>query len=301
MPKAIPNSPGTQVLEIQLSERPIGAMVTGLDVTQTLSVTAVDAVRRLIEERAVVAIRGQRVEPEQLVAFARNFGKLQVNVRAEIVDGELPEITYISNVFEAGKPVGSHDAGTLWHADLCYLPRPSHLTFLYAQEVPTKNGRSYGATQFAGMAAAFAALDESVQDQLMSLTAAHGYRYMWNKKAKLFGKRPELPEKELVERFPPDAMHPVVRIHPTTGQKCLYVNEGYTRRIFGLAEPDAEALLNQLLKHATQERFIYRHAWDVGDILVWDNCAVQHKATFDYGPHMRRLMQRCVVEGDKPV
>ena len=96
-------------------------------------------------------------------------------------------------------------------------------------------------------------------------------------------------------------MHPVVRTHPVTGRKCLYVNEGYTRRILGLAEPEAEALLNQLLEHATQERFIYRHSWEVGDILVWDNCAVQHKATFDYGPDMRRLMQRCVVEGHKPV
>ena len=286
---------------VNLPDSPIGASITGLNAVESLRPETFAKIDKVLNERAVVAIRGQSPTGRQLVAFARQFGTIQVNVRTEITDGQLPEITYISNVFEDGRPLGSHDAGTYWHSDLCYLAHPSKLTLLYALEVPRRNAKSYGDTQFAGMASAYDALDESVKRRLEGMQAANGYRYMWNKKARQFGKRAILSDAELAARYPPDAVHPVVRTHPVNGRKCLYINEGYTRCLVGLPPEQSDALLAELLKHVTRPEFIYRHQWQIGDILIWDNCAVQHKATFDYEPPMRRLMQRCVIEGEAPL
>ena len=284
-------------MEIRSSGGPIGAEITGIDVSRPVADADFAAIEAALDRYAVIVIRDQSLTGAQLADFARRFGPLQINVRAEANADESPEVFWVSNVTKDGKPVGSHDAGRYWHSDLCYLERPSRMTLLHALEVPEKDGVVYGDTQFAGAAAAYDALPAATKARLDGLKAANGYRYMWNRKALEFGKRPVLSEKEL-EKYPPDAIHPVVRTHPKTGRKCLYVCDGYTHRILGIPEEESAALLRELFAHAVKPAFLYSHKWRVGDLLMWDNCAVQHKATFDYAPPLRRLMQRCTVEGD---
>ena len=286
--------------ELNSKDGPIGGEIRGIDLAHPISEATFADIESAFYRRSVVVFRNQNLTPDELVAFSRRFGTPQANVRAEIQNSLAPEITLISNITENGKPVGSHDAGRYWHSDLCYLNKPSKLTLLYAVEVPERDGVVYGDTRFASAAAAYDALPNDMKHRLDGLTAANGYRYMWNKKAREFGVRPVLNDQEL-ERYPPDAVHPVIRTHPATGRKCLYVNEGYTRKILDIPEAESDALLQTLCAHAVKPDFIYRHNWRVGDVLVWDNCAVQHKATFDYAPPLRRCMQRCAVEGPVPV
>lgn len=283
-----------------LEDGPIGAAITGIDLACDISDNAFRDIQRAVAERSVVVVRDQIDLPSSaLVAFARRFGTLQVNVRAEANNEANPEIFWVSNVNENGKPLGSHDAGRYWHSDLCYLEKPSDLTLLHALEVPSKDGISYGATQFASTSAAYDALPEEVKVRIDGRTARNGYRFMWNRKAQEFGKRPVLIKDELA-KFPDDAVHPIVRTHPRTGRKCLYICDGYTHRINGLPEEESDTLLAALFNHLTRKEFRYNHNWQVGDLLIWDNCAVQHKARFDYPPELRRRMQRCTIEGAVP-
>ena len=276
-----------------------GAEITGLDLSKPISDKVFSEVEATLNRYSVVVIRGQELTGEQLAGFSRRFGPLQVNVRAEANNGEAPEIYWISNITKDGKPVGSHDAGRYWHSDLCYLEKPSRATLLNAIEVPEKDGRAYGDTCFISVADAYDALSDGMKQRLSGLRAANGYRFMWNKKALEFGLRPVLSEKEL-EKYPADAIHPVVRTHPHTGRKCLYVCEGYTHRIVDLPEAESDELLQELFAHITQPAFAHNHNWRIGDLLIWDNCAVQHKAANDFQLPLRRLMQRCTVEGRTP-
>ena len=280
---------------------PIGAAITGIDLAGPLEDSVIGKIEAALDAHAVVVIRENLLTPSQLAALAHRFGTPQINVRAEARSAQTPEIFWISNIAEDGKPVGSHDAGRYWHSDLCYLDAPSKYTLLNAIEVPEKDGRVFGATRFASAVAAYDALPDPMKARLEGLKAANGYRYMWNRKAREFGLRPVLSETELAARFPPDAIHPIVRTHPVTGRKCLFVCDGYTHRIEGLPKDESDALLRALFDHLADPRFHYVHEWRAGDLLMWDNCAVQHKATSDYDLPLRRLMQRCTIEGTVPV
>jgi len=274
----------------------IGAEITGIDVSRPVGEAEFSQIASALDRYAVVVIRDQSLTSAKLAGFSRLFGTPQVNVRAEVNNEETPEVGWISNVTTEGRRLGSHDAGRYWHSDLCYLEKPSKLTLLHALEVPEKEGVIYGDTEFAGMAAAYDALPQAIKARIGGLKAANGYRYMWNRKAREFGVRKLLTESEL-EQYPPDAIHPVVRTHPSTGRKCLYVCDGYTHRILGIPKDESDELLQYLFEHVIRADFRYRHKWRVGDILMWDNCAVQHKANFDYAPPLRRVMQRCTIEG----
>ena len=279
---------------------PIGTAITGLDLGEDLSEGEFQTVQETVNARAVVVIRDQVALPsERLVTFARLFGTPQVNVRADANNEANPEVFWVSNVHENDKPLGSHDAGRYWHSDLCYLEKPSDVTLLHALEVPAKDGVSYGATEFISATAAYDSLSDDLKEKIAGVTARNGYRYMWNRKAHEFGKRPVLSDAEL-KKFPEDAVHPIVRTHPRTGRKCLYVCDGYTHAIDGWAEDESREVLDELFAHLLDPGFRYRHEWRVGDLLIWDNCAVQHKANFDYPPELRRRMQRCTIEGDVP-
>ena len=286
-------------MKVRPSDGPIGAEITGIDLAAECDPWVCADVADALDRYAVVVIRDQKLAPPQLAAFSRHFGTPQVNVRAEVNHDDTPEVGWITNVTRDGKPLGSHDAGRYWHSDLCYLEKPSKITILHSLEVPERDGVTYGDTRFAGAAAAYEALPDAVRSRIDGLKAANGYRYMWNRKAREFGVRKLLSDAEL-EKYPPDAIHPVVRTHPSTGRKCLYVCDGYTHRILGIPEDESRELLRFLFAHAIRPEFQYRHRWRVGDVLMWDNCAVQHKASFDYAPPLRRVMQRCTIEGGVP-
>lgn len=286
-------------LNIRASDSAIGAEIVGLDLIRGFDARTFAEVEDAFNKYSVVVIRNQNLTPQQLVEFSRRFGNPQVNVRTEINVSDTPEVMLISNVMENGKPVGSQDAGRYWHSDLCYLGKPSKVTLLNAIEVPERDGKVFGDTQFAGVAAAYDVLSETQKQDLATLKAANGYRYMWNKKVHEFGKRPPLSDADL-KRFPPDAIHPIIRTHPITSRKCIYVCEGYTHEVVGMAEDAGWKVLEDLFAHIVRPEFRYTHSWRAGDLLLWDNCAVQHKATNDFALPLRRLMQRCTIEGSTP-
>ena len=143
-------------------------------------------------------------------------------------------------------------------------------------------------------AAAYDALPAEMKTRLAGLEATHSYtaRYERMKKG---GKRVDLEDDQ--KQAVPEVVHPVVRTHPVTGRKCLYVNEGFTVGIVGMPKDESDALLGDLYRHVTDPRFMYRHRWQVGDLLMWDNCSTQHNAISNYGPHQRRHMRRTTVRG----
>lgn len=279
----------------------IGAEIRGVDLSAPLDDATLTEISDAFDTWSVITIRDQHITPEQQIAFSRRLGPLQINVRTDFAKPGYPEILVVSNILdEQGKPIGSIDAGRYWHSDLCYLPRPSKATMLYAHEVPMQDGTTFGATQFASCLAAYDALPEEMKRRLAGLKGENSYIFMYDSKVRDFGKQP-LSDAEKAQRFPPAAVHPVIRTHPVTGRKGIFVCEGYTQRIQGLPDAESSALLQFLFAHTVKPEFVYRHQWRIGDVLMWDNAAVLHKVTNDYGLPLRRRLDRTSIEGGVPV
>jgi taurine dioxygenase len=285
-------------LEIRKTGAALGAEIRGIDLSQPVDEKTFQQIVDAFHEHEVVFFRGQTLTPDQHVAFSRRFGELEHHVRADRCRPGYPELFVVSNVIENGKPIGSQDAGLFWHSDLCYMAEPSRGSIFYAREVPVDDdGEPLGDTLFASATAAYDALPEATKQRIAGLQAINSYAKGYYRDRNS-GPRPELTEEQ--KRKTPDMPHPIARTHPHTGKKCLFVNEGYTSRIVGMDGPEGEALLNELLAHATEERFIYRHKWRVGDLLIWDNCSTQHLAIPNYQLPKRRLMERATVKGSRP-
>lgn len=287
----------------------LGAEISGVDLSKPLDDATFAQIHRAFFDNEVVFFRNQRLTPDQQIAFTRRFGALEHHVRKEARLEGFPEILIISNVLdEQGKPIGSQDAGRFWHSDLSYKKEPSMLSALYSIEVPEKEDRVYGDTGFASTTAAYDALPADMKERLARLKNVHSYRYYRTKnraaqaEERARGGRvvqePELTEEQLSSV--PEVETPLVRTHPVTGRKGLFVNEAHTSHICGLPREESAALLGELYRHITRPEFQYVHKWRPGDLLIWDNAAVQHKATFDYDLPMRRVMYRTTVRGTAP-
>jgi taurine dioxygenase len=286
------------MLTVIPSGAPLGAEVRGVDLSRDMS----EAVFREIVDRfhrhEVLYFRGQQLTPEQHIAFSRRFGELEHHVRRDCCRPGYPEIFVVSNIVENGRPIGSQDAGLFWHSDLCYLKAPSRGSLFYAREVPADaHGRPLGDTLFASATAAYDALPESDKRLLEGLKAVHSYAKGYYRDRRS-GPRKPLTEEQ--RRRTPDVEHPIVRTHPWTGRKCLFVNEGYTSRVVGMSDADSDALLARLFEHCTRPEFVYRHQWRVGDLLMWDNASTQHRAVMDYAWPQRRRMERTTLAGSVP-
>jgi taurine dioxygenase len=276
----------------------LGAEVIDLDLNEPLTTDDFAQIEDAFHEYCVLVFREQRLTPEAHIAFTRRFGELDINVRARYNKPGYPEIFVVSNVLDAnGNAIGVQDAGRYWHSDVCYWRAPSRCSALYAIEIPEKDGVVYGDTEFANMIAACQALPGDVRARIDGKAAVNSYAYTYERKVREFNRTPVAKEGR---EAPPDVEHPVIRTHPVTGRKCLFVNEGYSTRIVGLDERDSRATLDFLFRHLVEPRFVYRHRWRLGDLLLWDNCATQHKATFDYQLPLRRYMERTTVKGTVP-
>ncbi len=288
----------------------LGAQIAGVDLSRPLDDGTFAGISDVFFEHQVVVFRDQKLTPSQQIAFTRRFGELEHHVRKEHrLDGH-PEILLVSNlVDERGAAIGVQDAGRFWHSDLSYKQVPSLLSALYALEVPVKDGRVLGATSFASTTAAYEALPEGQQRRLQGLRNVHSYRYyraknlQAQKEEQARGARVvqehSLSEEQL--RSVPEVEVPIVRTHPVTGRKGLFINEAHTSRVLGLPGEEGSALLAQLCDHIVKPEFLYEHDWRAGDLLMWDNVSVQHKANFDYDLPLRRLMHRTTVRGSVPV
>lgn len=266
-----------------------GAEVVGIDLTGPVDEGAKRAMNQAFVDHSVLVVRNQSLAPHQVLDAVKLFGEVfpQHNTRFALPD--CPEIHYISNQdkFPDGR---RYIPGEGWHTDHSNDVRPPKATVLHAVTLPDQGGD----TQYANMAAAYDSLPEAMRHRLDGLQAIHVYQSSHSQR-KLMG----LPD-AAKERVPNAVLHPIVRTHPESGRKALYINPIRIEGILGLDHREALPLLADLLAHATEERHQYRHNWRPGDLVMWDNRCLMHCASGGYTyPDVRR-MHRTVIVGEKP-
>ena len=265
----------------------MGAEVLGADLSRPADI---EAIRSAFLRHLLLVFPDQRIDEAQHVAFSRRFGELQVHVLDQYRHPEHPEIYVLSNVAADGNTTGSHpDKGTLvWHSDLSFQTRPASATILYGLEVP----RAGGDTLYADMYAVYDALDSETRKLLSGLKAVHDL----DASRRRAGEPPMTPKQR--EQAPP-VEHPAVRTHPETRRKLLYISR-HVSHFAGMTPDESDDLLERLMRHATEDRFVFRHKWRPRDVVMWDNRCTMHCATpYDAGAE-RRVIHRTVVKGDAP-
>jgi taurine dioxygenase len=265
-----------------------GVEIRGVDVASADPAT-LSEVATLLFRHGAILLRDQSLNQATQVAFTKVFGVPAGNDYPEWCDPQYPEVYVISNKVVNGRKIGDPAAGLNWHTDMNYHRNPALCTMLYALEVP-KEGSD---TLLADVCAAWNALPAERQHQLDGLKVQHSF-------GKLMEKRGRPVSKEQAEALP-DVIHPLVRRHVHDGRKSLWVSSSLViRGIIGMPESDAIGLIDELITFATQDRFVYRHKWQAGDILVWDNRCTLHRGTpFDMENDVRHV-HRTWVRGEAP-
>jgi len=281
---------------VRNSPAPLGAEIRGLDLSALPDSETLGTIESVVHDRGVVVFRGQQLTEEQHIAFSRCFGTLEIHVAQPYLKPGHPEILVLSNVIENGRHIGVPEGGQYWHSDLSYVVNPSRCSLLYALEVPMQEGRVLGETLFASAAHAYETLPGPLKVRLEAARAVHSYSERYRRLQHTAGREP-LGDGEL-EKVP-DVSHPVIRSHPLTARKVLFVNEGFTVCMEGMPQTESDVLLQGLFAHVTRPEGLYNHQWQQGDLLMWDNCLVQHRAVGDYALPLRRLMHRTTVAGSE--
>jgi taurine dioxygenase len=281
-------------MQIVPSPDVIGAEIQGVDLAQPLSDAEFSRIEAAFNQHAVICFPQQQLAELQMIAFARRFGDVEKIFLTHYAHPKYPEIMYVSNIQENGRDIGHADAGRVWHTDMSYTARPPRATMLYALEIPLENGVVLGDTLFSSATAAHDALSPDTQRRIANLRAIH----------QVAGRRARTgtgQQDQALRKAQPAVVHPVVRTHPHTGRKCLYVSKGECEGIEGMPKDEALALIEALADHTVDARFHHTHHWRLRDLLMWDNCSVQHLASLDYQwPKHRRLMHRITVGGAVP-
>jgi len=264
----------------------LGAEIIGVDLRQEMDERVTAQVRETWHENLVILLRDQHLSEEDEVRFAERFGPPAVIHTKQFMQKH-PAVMLISNIREDGKPIGALPDGEMhFHSDQCYQERPAMASMLYAIEVPSKGGN----TLFANAYAAYETLPEAIKRRIEGRRALNAYDY--DTAATKRGTK--------VAEGVPTYVHPMVRTHPATDRKALYVNRLMTVRIEDMPEEESTELLDFLFDHQEQRQFIYEHVWRVGDILRWDNRCTLHART-DFSAGERRLMRRVTILGEKPM
>ena len=282
-------------MEVTKSGAACGAEIA-YDLAQDIDEATFGEIARAFHDNIVVVFRRQTLSNKRHIEFSRRFGELEVHIVKKYLLPGYPEILLISNIRdERGEHIGLADAGFTWHSDTSYRRRPSRCSLLYAKEVPQRNGQPLGDTVFANAIAAYEALPENMKKRLAGLNAIHRYSA---RRRVTDSPRPKLTQAQLDET--PDIAHPIVRTHPYTGRKSLYVTAGECVSIENMPDDEAVDLIAELDAHCVRPEFLYRHRWQVGDLLMWDNTSSMHLAICDYALPERRLMHRTTVIGTVP-
>lgn len=276
-------------MKFEIPDSPIGAICEGTDLSRPLTAAQFAGIEETFNERSVLCIRGQQLSEPDLIGFAQRFGPVAKIYMADYAHPEHPEIFLVSNIRDNGKDIGHSDAGSVWHSDMSFTANPPRATVMYAVEVPFRDGKALGNTRFASAAEAYDALPDATKMHIDNLVAVHD----------VFGRRAKTQShtsQDEKRKRQPKPRHPVVRVHPHTGRKCLFVSPGECVSVDDMDEDEARDLVDELAQSIIQPQFQYHHQWQAGDVLIWDNCALQHRATFDYHwPEDRRLMWRITV------
>ncbi|MEM9682918.1 MAG: TauD/TfdA family dioxygenase [Pseudomonadota bacterium] len=282
-----------QSIDVVPSGGVLGADIVGTDISAGLGRDGFAKIEAAFDAHSVVCLRDQSLTEQQYLDFARRFGEVEVIFLNHYAHPSFPEIMLVSNIKEEGRDIGHADAGRVWHTDMSYTATPPRATLLYALEVPVEAGKVLGDTLFASATAAYDDLPDPLKKRLQGLRAIH--RVSGRRKKTGTGAQ----DNPLRDRQP-DVIHPVVRTHPVTGRQALYVSEGECVGILGMEDAEAKPLLDDLARRIIRADYQYRHRWRKGDVLIWDNAAVQHLAVHDYEwPRHRRLMHRITVGGSE--
>jgi taurine dioxygenase len=266
-----------------------GAEVIGLDFTQPIDIETRVTLNRAFAERHVLVMRDQHFTPEQFRAAAQLFGELQPHDKRERHVAGHPDVEYISNdEIVDGKRI---IPGETFHTDHSNHPRPPKATTLFAVELPTSGGD----TQYVNMHDAYDDLAEDTKQKIEGLKAVHVYQSKYS--PRLLGKISE----ESRRNLPPPGIHPLVRTHPENGRQALFLNPVRMESIIGMEDKQALELIDELMRHATQKKYEYRHRWRHGDWVLWDNRSVMHQANPDYDMAQRRYLYRLMLKGETPV
>ncbi len=269
----------------------MGIAAEGLDLSVPPPAGTVAELRAALLEGLVLCIRGRPLAPAAYVAAMRAFGAPRAQLGAHRLHPDAEEIMILSSEDRDVRGDGSRIViGAAWHTDDSFMAVPCSLTILHGVRVPETGGD----TQFVNMYAAHDALDAETRRRLDGLRVVH--RYDSSRKANRVNTRTAA-EVALT----PDVDHPIVRTHPETGRKALYLNPNRMEQVVGMERAESDRLLDALIAHATEPRFQYRHKWSLGDILIWDNRCTMHKANADYPEGSRREMHRIILEGTRPV
>lgn len=265
----------------------LGAQISGIDLSREISTEQRDAVEQALLKHQVLFFREQPINPQQQAAFAARFGDLHIHP----IYPNVPETPQVLVLDTAVTDVRDN---AMWHTDVTFLPTPALGAVLSAKQLPTYGGD----TLWASGIAAYAALSEPLKQLLDGLTATHDFTKSFP--LERFGTTPEDFQRwETTRRDNPPLSHPVIRTHPVSGRKSLFVNDGFTTRINELSDTESEAILKLLFAHATRPEFTIRWRWQENDVAFWDNRVTQHYAVDDYRPQ-RRVMHRATILGDAP-
>ena len=275
-----------QSLEIQPRTVAIGADVYGVDLAQ-IDAPTFAKIKTALHHHLVLFFHEQRLTPEAHMAFAANFGEMEIHEVFTPLDNH-PEISILEH--DAKRPPISDS----WHSDVTYRPDPSMASILHAQSIPPNGGD----TLWLSAVAAYKKLSEPLKTMLEGLNCEHDFLQAYGSYFRKQADGPERIRRAQIEN--PPTIHPLIVIHPVTGEKVLYVNPTFTSRIVDLPRKESDAILKFLFEHLLQPEFQVRFKWTENDVAIWDNRATQHYATGDYYPEYRR-MHRVTVGGDRPV
>jgi taurine dioxygenase len=290
-PEPVMPTPTTQNIAVRPTGAALGAEIIGADLAQPLDDAAFAQIRDAFYRYEVLYFRGRELGDDDHIRFSARFGELRKLKLTKQLHVDRPEIFVISNIRKDGQYIGSYDAGIFWHTDGAYLANPHAVSALRTLQVPVQDGRVLGDTIFTSVSAAYDALPPAMKKRVEGLKAVHS---IIHRLAKTVASGIKKDYNEAV-KADPQAIHPVVRVHPVNGRRCLYVTEGYTSRILGIPEDESRDLIKELTAHCIKPEFTYRHNWQQYDLVMWDDCSTQHKATFDYPESLPRLMHRTTV------
>ena len=280
---------------VKLRTRPLregfGAEILDVDI-QAADDATLAAVVDTFHHFGAIVLRGQTLSPAELTAFVARFGEPEDHTLQEYTVPGFPKVFRLSNRIVDGKPIGAHNDGIGWHTDYSYKAEPVMATMLYAVEVPAEGSD----TLLADCVEAWNALPPERQAELDGKTLHHSYvHFMANRE---FGAREAL--SEAIKADNPDVIHPLIRTHPADGRKALWPSTGTVVEVVGMPNPEGLDLVQDLVDFATQDRFVYRHKWREGDVLMWDNRCTLHTGTLFDDTKYFREMHRLWVRGDRP-
>jgi taurine dioxygenase len=263
----------------------LGGEISGIDLRDPIAEADKRAILAAWHEHLVILIRNQALDEDAQVRFAETFGPPAKVSSGRKFSDKHSSIMLISNIRQDGKPIGALPDGEMhFHSDQCHQEMPAKATMLYAIEIPSHGGN----TLFANGYAAYATLPQDIKRGIAGRRALNAYQTDTTLRSAGY------------EGAGSSSWHPMVRTHPATGRRALYVNRLMTREIEGLPRAESDAILQQLFDHQEQASLVYEHVWRPGDIVIWDNRCTLHART-DFPAGERRLLRRVTIMGERPV